>query len=214
MSAGARPAFYALAPGGWRDYVTLLHPPYTLWHLSYVAIGAALAPEVRVGWLLETLAGLEPRRGTIPIYSTLRGVAIDHNDAATPADDTTSTFYTIAWQFFAQFSTDYMEFTPKIASTFTLYVRLLLASTTAAVLFAGVTNVGEVLLARDVRGTGLWRTLYYLPAVLPGVAVVLLWQWLLGTDGLFNVAFSPIVLASLPSRKVSTSARLVKPSAT
>ena len=41
----ARPAFYALAPGGWRDYVTLLHPPYTLWHLSYVAIGASLAPE-------------------------------------------------------------------------------------------------------------------------------------------------------------------------
>ena len=47
MSARARPAFYALAPGGWRDYVTLLHPPYTLWHLSYVAIGAALAPDWR-----------------------------------------------------------------------------------------------------------------------------------------------------------------------
>jgi hypothetical protein len=41
----SRPAFYALAPGGWRDYVTLLHLPYTAWHLSYVAIGAALAPE-------------------------------------------------------------------------------------------------------------------------------------------------------------------------
>jgi len=40
----ARPAFYALAPGGWRDYVTLLHPPYTAWHLSYVALGAAAAP--------------------------------------------------------------------------------------------------------------------------------------------------------------------------
>src|SRR5438093_971964 len=39
-----RPAFYALAPGGWRDYLTLLHPPYTAWHLSYVAIGAAAAP--------------------------------------------------------------------------------------------------------------------------------------------------------------------------
>jgi hypothetical protein len=39
-----RPAFYALARGGWRDYVTLLHPPYTLWHLSYVAVGAGLAP--------------------------------------------------------------------------------------------------------------------------------------------------------------------------
>ena len=41
----ARPAFYALERGGWRDYVTLLHPPYTLWHLSYVVTGAALAPE-------------------------------------------------------------------------------------------------------------------------------------------------------------------------
>ncbi len=49
MSSEARPAFYALAPGGWRDYVTLLHPPYTLWHLSYVVIGAALAPEFPVG---------------------------------------------------------------------------------------------------------------------------------------------------------------------
>lgn len=39
-----RPAWYALAPGGWRDYWALLHPPYTLWHLSYVAVGAAAAP--------------------------------------------------------------------------------------------------------------------------------------------------------------------------
>ena len=45
-----RPAFYALRPGGWRDYVTLLHPPYTLWHLSFVAVGAALAP--RMDWTL------------------------------------------------------------------------------------------------------------------------------------------------------------------
>ena len=36
-----RPAFYALAGGGWRDLATLLHPPYTAWHLSYVALGAA-----------------------------------------------------------------------------------------------------------------------------------------------------------------------------
>jgi hypothetical protein len=41
-----RPAFYALERGGWRDYVTLLHPPYTLWHLSYVALGAGLAPRL------------------------------------------------------------------------------------------------------------------------------------------------------------------------
>jgi hypothetical protein len=47
LSGTTRPAFYALAPGGWRDYVTLLHPPYTLWHLSYVCVGAALAPKFR-----------------------------------------------------------------------------------------------------------------------------------------------------------------------
>ena len=42
----ARPAWYALDRGGWRDYVTLLHPPYTAWHLSYVVIGGCLAPVV------------------------------------------------------------------------------------------------------------------------------------------------------------------------
>jgi hypothetical protein len=50
------PAFYALAPGGWRDYVTLLHPPYTAWHLSYVVIGAALAPVWRPERLVLALA--------------------------------------------------------------------------------------------------------------------------------------------------------------
>jgi hypothetical protein len=56
VSAEPRPAFYALAPGGWRDYVTLLHPPYTLWHLSYVAIGAGLAPHLEARRLLVALA--------------------------------------------------------------------------------------------------------------------------------------------------------------
>jgi hypothetical protein len=56
VSADApRPAFYALPSGGWHDYWTLLHPPYTVWHLSYVTIGAALAPQVNVRWWLETV---------------------------------------------------------------------------------------------------------------------------------------------------------------
>jgi hypothetical protein len=33
----------------------VLHPPFTLWHLSYVAIGAATAPELDVRWLVETM---------------------------------------------------------------------------------------------------------------------------------------------------------------
>jgi hypothetical protein len=51
-----RPAWYALRSGGLRDYVTLLHPPYTLWHLSYVAVGAALAPHFHVDRLVAGLA--------------------------------------------------------------------------------------------------------------------------------------------------------------
>jgi hypothetical protein len=51
-----RPAFYALRSGGWRDYVTLLHPPYTLWHLSYVAVGAAVAPRFHTDRLVWGLA--------------------------------------------------------------------------------------------------------------------------------------------------------------
>ncbi len=46
-----RPAFYALRPGGWRDYVTLLHAPYTAWHLAYVVVGGCLAPNVPWGRL-------------------------------------------------------------------------------------------------------------------------------------------------------------------
>jgi hypothetical protein len=54
MSApGERSAFYSVGrgTGGLGDWVTLLHPPYTLWHLSYVAIGAAVMPPL-VLWRL------------------------------------------------------------------------------------------------------------------------------------------------------------------
>src|SRR5438876_1351567 len=53
----ARPAFYALRSGGWRDWWTLLHPPYTAWHLSYVVFGAAVARVVDGGRLGATVVG-------------------------------------------------------------------------------------------------------------------------------------------------------------
>lgn len=40
------PAFYARRGGPASDWWTLLHPPYTLWHLSYVVLGAAMAPHL------------------------------------------------------------------------------------------------------------------------------------------------------------------------
>ena len=49
------PAFYALRAGGWRDFVSILHPPYTVWHLSYVALGWAVAPAARADRLVISL---------------------------------------------------------------------------------------------------------------------------------------------------------------
>ncbi|MBC7237274.1 MAG: sugar ABC transporter permease [Chloroflexi bacterium] len=44
-----------------------------------------------------------------------------------------------------------------------------------------------LLLNQDVRGIAFWRTIYYLPSVVSGVAVALLWEWLFnGRFGLVN----------------------------
>ncbi len=46
-------AYYAKQGSRRADFWTLLHPPYTAWNLSYVVIGAALAPTVN--WLVLTI---------------------------------------------------------------------------------------------------------------------------------------------------------------
>ena len=44
-----------------------------------------------------------------------------------------------------------------------------------------------VLLNQGIKGQSLWRTIYYLPSVVSGVAVSLLWSWLFQPQaGLFN----------------------------
>ncbi len=52
----SEPAFYARTGSPGRDLISLLHVPYTLWHLAYVAIGAAVAATVDWGVLGGTLA--------------------------------------------------------------------------------------------------------------------------------------------------------------
>ena len=56
---------------GWRDWWTLLHPPYTLWHLSYVVLGAALARRLSTGrrsprrsWRSSSPSASPPTRST------------------------------------------------------------------------------------------------------------------------------------------------------
>lgn len=48
-----------------------------------------------------------------------------------------------------------------------------------------------LLMNQKLRGIGLFRTIYYLPSVLPGVAFVVLWMWILHPDvGLINTLLS------------------------
>jgi hypothetical protein len=51
-----RPAFYALGRGRVGELLTLLHPPYSAWHLSYYALGCAVAPTLHLDRLLWGLA--------------------------------------------------------------------------------------------------------------------------------------------------------------
>jgi multiple sugar transport system permease protein len=71
-----------------------------------------------------------------------------------------------------------------------------------------------MLLARNVRGVGIWRTLYYLPAVLPAAATALLWRWMFNpTSGLINTLISPILnLFNLGKPAWFTDPKLVLPS--
>ena len=50
-----RPAWYAGTPGRAGDWITVLHPPYTAWHLGYVLVGAGLATHVDATTLAGTL---------------------------------------------------------------------------------------------------------------------------------------------------------------
>jgi hypothetical protein len=45
-----------MRPGGWRDLVTVLHPPYTAWNLANVAFGAAAATEIHTDRFVASLA--------------------------------------------------------------------------------------------------------------------------------------------------------------
>lgn len=76
-----RPAYYAPVGSRAGDLVALLHPPYTAWHLSHVALGAAIAPHldwrVLAGTLLAFFFGtgiaahaLDERNGR-PLHTTL-----------------------------------------------------------------------------------------------------------------------------------------------
>jgi sec-independent protein translocase protein TatC len=113
-----------------------------------------------------------------------------------------------AWRFFAQFSTDYMEFTPKIASTFSLYVRMMLAMAlvfempTVVLFLARVGLVTPRLLIRNTKYAVL--VIFVIAAVLtPGPDVVS--QLLMAAPMIVLYALS-IVIAWIFQRRSSEDA--------
>ncbi|HVO70422.1 MAG TPA: sugar ABC transporter permease, partial [Aggregatilineaceae bacterium] len=84
-----------------------------------------------------------------------------------------------------------------IAATDVFFLKGLWLSLRYAVLNVPLGLIGALgvalLLNQAIRGVGYWRTLYYLPAVLPAAATALLWFWLFApTSGLINWLLDPI----------------------
>jgi multiple sugar transport system permease protein len=78
---------------------------------------------------------------------------------------------------------------------------------------AGALGVA-LLLNRALRGIGVWRTVYYLPEVLPAAAVALLWGWILAPrSGMVNFFLRPVYdLLNMEPLQWFTDVDLVLPS--
>ena len=70
-----------------------------------------------------------------------------------------------------------------------------------------------VLLNREVRGIAIWRTVYYLPTIVSGVAMAVLWRWIFNPEvGLANTLLGPFLrLLDLPNPKWLLEPALAKP---
>jgi multiple sugar transport system permease protein len=69
-----------------------------------------------------------------------------------------------------------------------------------------------LLLNQKVKGLGLWRVLYYLPAIVPSIATVLLWRWIFSSSGLINSALSPLyTFLNVETPRWLTDANLILP---
>lgn len=86
------------------------------------------------------------------------------------------------------FTSDYL-FKEAIKATFSFALGSTICSTIYAFLVA-------LLLSQNVKGLSVYRTIYYLPTVVPSVASCMLWSWLYNKDfGLFNSLLAMVGIA-------------------
>ena len=100
------------------------------------------------------------------------------------------------------FTTDYL-FKESITATFKFAIGSTVCSSIYAFLLA-------LLLNADVKGRSLFRTIFYLPSIVPAVANCMLWSWLYNKDfGLFN---SLLMSLGLPKQTFIAGQQTVIPS--
>lgn len=79
-----------------------------------------------------------------------------------------------------------IEFWPSVRITL-LYAALSLPIGVIGALLVAM------LLNNKIKGIGAYRTIYFLPAVMPEVAVALLWRWMFNSEsGIINYVLSPL----------------------
>jgi multiple sugar transport system permease protein len=166
---------------------------YTLTLVDYVVVGAAIfAAMFGLFWILNKLGvGRETATGYALILPWVIGFLVWNLGPIVASLYLSFTEYTvlspptwIGWENYVTMFTDDRKFWDIMI--FTLAYSLF--NVPLGLLGALIT---ATLLNQDVRGVGMWRTLFYLPAVLPVAATALLWRWMLGSNGLLNSIMSP-----------------------
>jgi len=106
-----------------------------------------------------------------PVLATLYLSFTDYNVLSPP--------HWVGWANYQELLTDTETFWPSLANTLYLFLELPIA------LILGIAIA--VLLDQKLRGMAWYRTLFYLPSIVPVVANAMLWLWLLNPEyGLIN----------------------------
>jgi multiple sugar transport system permease protein len=188
---------------------------YTLTLVDYVGVGAAIVLLMlglnkglrRLGVSRETATGYSLILPWIigfliwnlgPFAASLYLSFTDYNILQPP------TF--IGFDNYVEMFTDDRNFWPVLRFTLLFSVLNIPLGLVGALLTATLLN-------QDVRGLGAWRTIYYLPAVLPAAATALLWRLMFNSNGIVNFFLGPILdLLNQPRPTWFTDRDLVLPS--
>jgi multiple sugar transport system permease protein len=146
--------------------------------------GALFGREQRLGLLFISpwLAGFVLLT-IIPVFTTLYLSFTDYKVLSPPR--------WVGWANYRDLLTDTEYFWPSLGNTVFFFLEL------PAALALGLALA--LLLDQKLRGMALYRTIYYLPSIVPVVANAMLWLWLLNPEyGLINAGLRAVHLPGAP----------------